>query len=366
MKYSCITSPKSTFAGSLMAVPKRVLPAIVLMTTILAFTGLTPLMADSTAVVAVTVVQVKHEQRSQPIRNSGRINHKNEMRLSFKTGGLIEKIMVEEGYEVEAGQVLATLDLEEINAQQKRAASNFKNAAADLERFNKLYAASLVSLQIKQSAQSANDSAAAELQIANFNKKLSVIRAPADGRVLKRYVESSELIQAGQPVFLLASRKQGSVVRVGLIDQDIVKVAIGDVASIALDAYPGREFSGRVSEVALGTNSGAGTFEVEILIDDQGFTLRSGLIARVEITPASSELQYYVPIESVFKAGDGFATIYILDEEHKHVNAVEVEIVSFLQDEVAVRGSLKATDLVIRLGAPYLSDGSTVTVVKDS
>jgi RND family efflux transporter MFP subunit len=322
--------------------------------------------ADSVDTVAVTVEQVKHEQRSQPIRNSGRISHKNEIRLSFKTGGLIEQIKVEEGDEVTAGQVLATLDLEEINAQQKRAASAYKKAAADLERFTKLHDEALVSLQVKQNAQSANDSAAADLQIADFNKKLSVIRAPAGGRILKRYVESSELVEPGQPIFLLAASKQGSVVRVGLIDQDIVKVSVGDPASISLDAYPGRGFVGTVSEVALSTDSNAGTFEVEILIDDQGFSLRSGLIARVEITPVSGDLQYFIPIESVFKADSGLATVYVLDEDRNVVNEVSVEIVEFLQDEVVVRGSLRASDKVIKLGAPYLSDGSQVSVVDGS
>lgn len=324
-----------------------------------------PVFADSTDAVAVTVAQVKHEQRSQPIRNSGRISHKNEMRLSFKTGGLIEQIDVEEGDEVKAGQVLATLDLEEINAQQQRAASNYKNTAADLERFSKLYAEALVSLQVKQNAQLANDSAVAELQIANFNKKLSVIRAPVNGRILKRFVESNELIQPGQPVFLLASNKQGSVVRVGLIDQDIVKVGIGDPVEIFLDAYPGRTFNGTVSEVALSTDSNAGTFEVEILIDDQGFALRSGLIARVEITPVSGDLQFFIPIEAVFKADNGLARVFVLDEKTRKVIEVSVEIVEFLPDEVAVRGSLKASDKVIRLGTPYLTDGSSVAVVDD-
>ena len=322
--------------------------------------------ADSSPAVAVTVAQVKYEQRSQPIRNSGRVSQKSEMRLSFKTGGLIRVISAEEGDTVKAGQVLATLDLEEINAEQQRAASNYEKAAMDLERFSKLYDDSLVSLQVKQNAQTASDNAAAELQIANFNSKLSVIRAPADGRILKRYVESHELIQSGQPVFLLAASKQGSVVRVGLIDRDIVKVAVGDPATIVVDAYPGREFSGSVSEVALSTDSGAGTFEVEILIDDQGFSLRSGLIARVEITPATNEMQYYIPIEAVIEANDGIATLFVLNQENTMVREVSVEVLEFLQDEVAVRGGLSASDKVVKLGAPYLSDGSAVSIYDES
>ena len=319
-------------------------------------------LADSPDAVAVTVAQVMHEQRSQPIKNSGRISQKNEMRLSFKTGGLIAQINVEEGDKVAAGQILATLDLEEINAQQQRAASNYKKAAADLARFSQLYDEALVSLQTKQDAQSVRDSAAADLQIVNFNKKLSVIRAPTGGRILKRYVESHELINPGQAVVLFASSQQGSVVRVGLIDQDIVKVNVGDPASIALDAYPGRKFHGSVSEVASSTDSGTGTFEVEILIDAQGYSLRSGLIARVEITPVAGDLQFYIPIESVIRADGGLASVFILDEEKQVVNAVTVEVLEFLQDEVVVRGSLKASDKVIKLGGPYLSDGALVSV----
>jgi RND family efflux transporter MFP subunit len=322
--------------------------------------------ADSIESVPVTVAQITHEQRSQSIRNSGRISSKNETRLSFKTGGLIEQIIVEEGEEVFAGQILARLDLEEINAQQQRAASNFKKASADFERFSQLYEKSLVSEQVKQSAKSATDNARAELQIADFNKKLAVIRAPSAGRILKRFAESNEQIKAGQPVFLLASREQGSVVRLGLIDRDVVKVGVGDPASISLDAYPGRQFSGIVSEVAQSTVSEAGTFEIEIRIDDQGFVLRSGLIARVEIIPVSRDLQYFIPVESIVRAENGLATIFVFDGSSNSVNEVSVEIVEFLRDEVAVKGSLKASDRIIRLGAAYLSDGGKVSVVDES
>ena len=102
------------------------------------------------------------------------------------------------------------------------------------------------------------------------------------------------------------------------------------------------------------------------MINDQGFALRSGLIARVEITPASGDLQYFIPIESIFKADDGLARVFVLDEDGHMVNEVSVEIIEFLTNEVAVRGSLKSSDMVIKLGAPYLSDGSIVSVIEES
>lgn len=314
-------------------------------------------------VVTVTVAPVKHEFRSQPISNSGRISHKNQIHLAFKMPGLIEAINVEEGDEVSAGDILAVLDLEEIDAQQTRAESNFKKAEADQQRYSSLYEDSLVSLQQMQDAQSAADSAKAELKIADFNKKLSVIRAPADGRVLKRFVESGEMVLSGEPVLLLAGNKKGSVVRVGLVDQDIVRVGLGDPVTIELDAYPGRTFQGEVSEIASGTAAASGTFEVEVRIADQGYDLRSGLIARVEITPVSGQSQFYLPIESVVRVDEDMATIFIMDESSNSVRETRVELVNLLSNEVVVRGDLKPSDQVIKLGAPYLSNGGLVSVV---
>ncbi len=336
---------------------------VVFLLMVISTISIAPLSADPTEVIAVTVSPAKYEQRSPQIKTSGRISHKNEIRLSFKTGGIIKQINVEEGDFVVAGQLLASLDLEEIEAQLLRAESNYKKTTADLKRFSSLYTDKLVSLQVKQTAQSANDSAAAELQIAKFNKKLSVIRAPADGYILKRFVESSELVQHGQAVLLMAAQNQGSILRVGLIDQDIVKVAVGDPATILIDAYPDREFTGSVSEIALSANSGAGTFEVEIMIEDQGIPLRSGLIARVAITPSITAHEFYIPIESLFKVEDKVATVFIVDEINETAVAINVEIVSFLQDEVIVRGDLNTSSQLINLGAPYLKHGSRVIVV---
>ncbi|MCF6264180.1 MAG: hypothetical protein L3J24_11415, partial [Xanthomonadales bacterium] len=168
---------------------------------------------------------------------------------------------------------------------------------------------------------------------------------------------------SNQPVLLLASLQQGSVVRVGLIDQDIVKVGLGDPVSIFLDAYPGQTFSGVISEVALSTESSVGTFEVEILIENQGYTLHSGLIARVEMSPQLNNRQYIIPVESLYKAEYGAATVFILDEYENKVAAVEVKIIDLFEDEVVVEGSLDIADLIVKVGTAYLSDDSSVVVV---
>src|SRR6187551_1959497 len=71
--------------------------------------------------IAVKLSPVKTGDYALPINSSGLISTEIESRLSFKTTGVVSRIYVTEGQSVSAGQVLATLDLTEINAQEAQA-----------------------------------------------------------------------------------------------------------------------------------------------------------------------------------------------------------------------------------------------------
>jgi multidrug efflux system membrane fusion protein len=76
---------------------------------------------------------------SVPIQAAGILSSKHILKLSFKTGGIISKIYVEEGAEVKKGQVIAELDMTEISAQVSQANLAFEKAKRDLERVKNLY-----------------------------------------------------------------------------------------------------------------------------------------------------------------------------------------------------------------------------------
>src|SRR5262245_47735503 len=163
---------------------------------------------------------------ARPIVAAGTVAPADEAALGFKIGGVIQRIAVDEGDSVRAGQTLAVLDLREIDAGLAKARSGAEKAARDLARMRRLYTDSVVTLAQRQDAETADEMARADLKAAAVNRRYAVIVAPAAGVVLRRSAEPGENIAAGAPVLVVGTRDggEGNVVEIGLADRDAVAV----------------------------------------------------------------------------------------------------------------------------------------------
>lgn len=128
----------------------------------------------------VSTEEIKTEEIRLNIRTSGVLSARDEVVLSFKTGGIIKQVFVENGQQVKKGQLLAQLDLAEISAQRAQAESGLEKAQRDYKRVENLFNENVATLEMKQNAQTAVDIAASNLKIAAFNEKHSKIVAPAE------------------------------------------------------------------------------------------------------------------------------------------------------------------------------------------
>ena len=120
----------------------------------------------------------KRELIRRPVSTSGILAPVSQIKLSFKTGGIIEKIYVDEGSQVRKGQLLAQLDMREIEAQFNQAKSAYEKAQRDFKRAEKLYEDSVATKEQFQNAQTGLDMAKAGYEVAAFNYKYSSINAP--------------------------------------------------------------------------------------------------------------------------------------------------------------------------------------------
>ena len=270
----------------------------------------------------VSTSSVLKAAMSFPVHTSGLLASKAEAKLSFKVGGIIERIYVDEGANVRKGQLLATLNLSEINAQVNQARSAFENASRDMERVERLYADSVVTLEQKHDVETALEVAKSKLEIAEFNLKHAQIYAPSQGKILKRFVESNELINAGVPVFTFGSTGQDWIVRVGVTDRDIIQLQLQDTAHIYFDAYPGQHFTARITEMAEAVDQRSGTYEVELTMQKPGVKLISGFVARVEIFPSDRKVYALIPIEALME-GDGF-TGYVFTPDNNETRSTSI------------------------------------------
>lgn len=318
--------------------------------------------AQTPEAVAVRTAPVAEEWVTRPVVATGTLTASDEIELSFKIGGIVARVLVEEGQQVSRGQPLAMLDLSEIDAQVMRARSGLAKAERDLGRARSLYADSVATLEQLQDATTGTEVARADVQTAAFNRRYATITAPASGTVLRKLALGGELVSPGAPVLVLGSSERGQVLRVGLADRDRVRVKPGDAAVVRFDAFPGEEFAGTVREVGAAANPRTGTYEVEVAVTPNGRPLVSGLIGRAELRPTEGRRMTTVPIEAILEADGEKATVYTLTPDGKRARRVPVTVGFIQGGRVAIAGGLDGVSKVVTDGAAYLDDGIAVEV----
>ena len=313
--------------------------------------------------VPVRTVAVRREEAAPPLRATGLLVGKEEASLAFKIGGLVDRVLVDEGASTRKGQVLATLKQDEAASQAVQARRNFEKAARDLERAHHLHAQGVGSLERVQDAQTAVDVARAALTMASFNQEHATILAPDDGIVLARLVEPNEMVQAGTPVLRFKSTDPGWIARVGLPDRDVVRVRLGDPAEVRVSAHPDLALAGSVTQIAAAASPATGTFDVEIGLSATDATLLSGMHARVSIAPSQRETVFFVPIDAVLEGDRDTGSVYVLDTAGANVRRVPVRVAFIRGGEVALRDGLDGVSRVVTDGVAYLRDGARVHVL---
>lgn len=311
--------------------------------------------------IPVRLAPVTEESAAQPVTAIGLVALRDEIALSFKIGGVVAQVAPREGQTVRAGDLLATLDLREIDAQVAKARSASAKAERDLARATRLFTDSVATRQQLDDATTAAEVARADLETAGVNRQYARIVAPSAGVILRRHVEPGELVSTGALVLTLGSRTSGTIVRASLPDRDVVRVKLGDRATVSLDTRAGSDLRGVVRQIAAASDPRTGTYAVEIAVDASA-GLVSGMIARVEIQASNAERLRTVPIEALLEADGDRATLFALGPDGR-AQRVPVEV-AFVRGELAgVRGGLGGVTRVVTDGAAYLNDGSAVRVM---
>ncbi|MBD2699090.1 efflux RND transporter periplasmic adaptor subunit [Spirosoma sp. BT702] len=314
-------------------------------------------------VVPIKLTAVSTVVRAEPVVASGLVSSAKEARLSFKIGGIINQMFVEEGQTVRKGQLLATLDLTEINAQVSQAQLAHEKAERDLGRVKSLYADTAATLEQLQNATTGQNVAKQNLTIAQFNRNYAQIRATVDGTVTRKLTNAGEFASAGASVYLISSNRQSDwVVRVGVSDKDWARLRLGNRATIMLDAYPGHTFTGTVSELAQAADPVNKLYEVEIRINPGSVKFAPGLFAKVTLVPAQNRSYTLVPVESIIEGNGKEGFVYVLADDRKHVRKTPVQIGFLENDKVLITNGLTGIKDVVTAGSAFLTEESSVVV----
>lgn len=336
----------------------------------------------------VSIQEAKSIDFQEEIFAVGLLAASEEVKLSFKTGGIIRKIHVREGQKVRKGQLLAELQLDEIDARVQQSVLGvqqseisidnakllLKKAERDYRNALGLYQDSVATLEQLEDAELQLNNAKNQLQaaetglsfsqssaeIANFNKDHSRILAPANGDILIRLSEGNEIVGPGQPVFVFGSKETAQVIRVNITDKDIIHIEPDATASISFDAYPDFTFQGKVREIANIADPYTGTFEVEVAVKNAGKKLLSGFVGKVYIQASKKQQLVRVPIDALISADKNQGFVFTVRNDTAIKTPVSIYRIE--SQSLLLKGGLAPGSPVIVKGAGYLEDRTLVSV----
>ena len=319
--------------------------------------------------VPVTVVAVQAVPAAPTLRASGRVTHDHDLKLGFKTGGVIKEVLVDEGDRVTAGQIIARLDPREIDAAVAAYSAGVSKAQRDLARAEDLAREAVIPGSTRDDARTAARVASAQLAGARFNRETATLVATANGVVLKRFAAPGEVIGPGMPVVVVGSDPElaapGSAVLVeaAFPAREAALIEIGDQASVRFD---GRRDAvpGTVRTIAPALEPGSDHVLVRLLVDANSLgRVPRGLVAEVTLTPLRGGTSPAVPVTAIVEGRGMHAFVYTLAADKQHVVRHAIQVDTLRPDGVVlVRHGLDGIDHIIDAGASYLDPEAVVSV----
>ncbi len=248
---------------------------------------------------------------------TGTIEPAKEVEVRPRIPGIVDRILVKEGEQVVAGQLLVEIERELLEAQAQEAAAELDAARVelhyaqiDLARARELERSGAVSSQKHDEARAREENgragvARAEAKLRTLRTQLSYARvvSPLAGRVLDIPVEEGQAVSPVTAVtggtLLLSLAATNAIHLEGLVDEnEVARVAIGQQARIRTEAYGERVFAGEVIEIApVGQrNQNVTYFEVKVAVTDPGASLlRPRMSGDAEIVAETIERALVVP-----------------------------------------------------------------------
>jgi RND family efflux transporter MFP subunit len=330
---------------------------------------------------SVAVAKVTREELFTEMTIPAEFRPYAEVELHAKVSGYLQRIEVDIGDRVKAGQALATLEVPELQdelnnaiAQKQKAEADFKNAHLSYTRLVTVDQGhpNLVAQQDLDAAEAKDGIAAAAIAAAKAElgkyqtlMAYTKITAPFDGVVTKRYADPGALIQSGT-----ASQSQ-SLPLVRLSDNyrlrldfpvsvDFVQgIHAGDTVDVRVDSFGGKTFNGKISRFTRQVDDQTRTMLVELELNNPELEIVPGMYAKVALKVEQRPRALAIPIEALV-AGKK-CTVNAINERNE-IEARTVALGLETASKYEVLSGLKEGELVMMGNPGQLKPGQKVEV----
>ncbi len=294
--------------------------------------------------------------------------------LSFRVGGQIQERKADVGDRVVAGQILATLDPREQEANLAAAQADVDAREAQLRQADSTFdrQKSLIGQGFTtrreydqaeaawRSGQSAVDSAKAQLGTTRDQLDQTTLRAGAAGVLIARKAEAGEVVQAASTVYILAQDGPRDAV-FNVYESIFVKERAREPIHVALVSDPRIERPAVIREVSPVVDTASGTVRVKFEITDPPpeMTLGAAIVGTGRFKPRP-----IIALPWTVLASDaGKPAVWVVDPATKAVSLRRIDIEAHEPGRILVRGGLAPGQIVVSRGQQLLRPGQVVDPV---
>jgi RND family efflux transporter MFP subunit len=275
--------------------------------------------------------------------------------ITPQSASRINKIYVEIGDHVKAGQTLATMDA--INLEKLRL--QIKNDSIEYGRTKELYEIGAVS-QANYEAMTL----AYEVSKKTYSNLLenTILRSPISGIVTARNYDEGDMYAMAQPLFVVQNITPVKMLG-NISENNYSKIKKGMEVDIVADAFPGETFKGKVNLVYPTIDARSHTFPVEITVDNKDEKLRPGMFARVTVNYGTN-YRVVVPDNAVLKqVGADDKYVYVVNEDNT-VTYTPVKLGVRMGDKYEIISGLDDGATIVTTGQTRLKNNIKVDIVK--
>lgn len=306
----------------------------------------------------VKVVVPPRSEHARAIRIAGLTEADKRAVLATRAGGIIDKLPVEQGDRVKAGDLILMLDAEDKAAAVATAKALVSQRQAELAAAERLAkSGNLPKLQL-DTARSNMAAAQSQLETAQAELDRNEVRAPFEGIVDRIAVElGSSVAQGGEVATILAL--DPVVARGEVSERDLRYLKVGDRADVRL--VSGRTVEGTVRYISRDASDATRTFRVEVAIPNADGAIPAGMTAEITLSAQPTE-SVVLPRSVVALGGKGDLGIRAVDKDNKVV-FYPIDLVDDTPEGL-VLGGIPADARVIVAGQEFVTEGDTVEPVE--
>jgi len=331
----------------------------------------TPEPPAQAATTLVTVARASTRDVPVVLRATGRLQSRAAPAVAAEVAGRVLRIFADEGDTVAAGAVLAELDATGLLLEKRAATAEIgriealqTNAAQRVARFRALTAKGSVSKESLDDAEAelavlraGQEAAEARLRIVEDQLARTLIRAPIDGRVDRRFVSPGDFVNRGTALFELTT---GGRLRALLPfpESEAARLSPGLPVRLQSPLLPGEHSEGVIAELRPAVGSESRALWAIVDIDNPGGWRPEGTVVAM-VTVETRRNAVVVPIGSIVRRPAG-SVVYAIEEQRAVQRIVNTG--ERLDGLIEILGGLAADELVAVEGASYLSDGAAVRI----